>query len=67
MILGACGGSTESYVPKPKAYPKIALPTKSYQPYSVDDLPIQLELPAYARICCTSLPVLRRIIELELI
>ena len=49
MILGACGGSTESSVPKPKAYPKIALPTKSYQPYSVDDLPIQLELPAYAR------------------
>ena len=49
FLLAACGGNSETYVPKPKAYPRMDLPSKNYQPFSVADLPLQLELPAYAR------------------
>ncbi len=50
IALTSCGGGTESYVPKPKAYPRIALPTKSYKPVTVGDLPMELQLPEYARL-----------------
>lgn len=50
LFLAACGGGTgESYVPKPKAYPRMDLPVKSYQPFTAADLPMELQLPAYAR------------------
>ncbi|MBM3438973.1 MAG: gliding motility lipoprotein GldD [Bacteroidetes bacterium] len=50
VVLFSCGGgANESYVPKPQAYPRMALPSKAYQPYSVSDLPMQFEMPAYAR------------------
>lgn len=50
VVLFSCGGgANESYVPKPQAYPRMALPSKVYQPYSVSDLPMQFEMPAYAR------------------
>lgn len=50
IALTSCGGGTEAYVPKPKAYPRIALPTKSYKPVTVGDLPMELQLPEYARL-----------------
>lgn len=30
VVAAACGGGNTDYVPKPKAYPKMSLPAKSY-------------------------------------
>jgi hypothetical protein len=47
LFLAACGGGTgESFVPKPKAYPRMDLPIKSYQPFSAADFPMDLQMPA---------------------
>ncbi len=44
-LLIACGGDPGS--PKPRAYPRIALPEKSYQAFD-SVFPYRLEYPAYA-------------------
>lgn len=49
LVLASCGGGDTAYVPKPKAYPRMDLPTKSYQPFSAADFPMSMELPAYAQ------------------
>ncbi len=46
FMLHACGGDPGS--PKPRAYPRIALPQKSYQHFD-SGYPYQIEYPAYAK------------------
>ena len=45
-LLIACGGDPGS--PKPRAYPRIALPEKSYQPFD-SVYPYRMEYPEYAK------------------
>jgi gliding motility-associated lipoprotein GldD len=53
-VFVGCGGGNDAYVPKPKAYPKMVLPSKSYSVFAADDLPMTFELPAYARMVADS-------------
>lgn len=46
--FAGCGGGSENYVPKPKAYPKMDLPVKSYKFFQAKDLPMSFEVPDYA-------------------
>lgn len=48
MGFEGCGGGNDAYVPKPKAYPKMELPVKSYELFTAADLPMSFELPTYA-------------------
>lgn len=47
LLLAACG-SSESYVPKPRAYPRLDLPAKSYRMWDSAGIPYKFEIPAYA-------------------
>ncbi len=46
VVMQSC---TQSYVPKPKAYPKINFPDKNYIVFS-DNCPFEFEVPDYAQI-----------------
>lgn len=48
-LLAACGEET-NYTPKPRAYPRIVYPEKSYLPFRAADCGFTFEYPAYARI-----------------
>ena len=50
VVAAACGGGNSDFVPKPKAYPKMALPQKSYQAVSPTDLPLNFDIPKYAQL-----------------
>lgn len=45
-ILGACS-STDNYVPKPHAYPKLSLPHKKYFKFESNDCPFTFNIPHY--------------------
>lgn len=49
VVAAACGGNSD-YVPKPKSYPKMSLPAKSYGLASPSDLPMSFEIPTYSRL-----------------
>lgn len=46
LLLAACGGS-ESYVPKPRAYPRLNLPENAYRPWDSAGVPYKFEIPVY--------------------
>ena len=46
VLLMACGG--DDYVPKPRAYPKIDFPEKTYELFAKSNLPYSFKKPAYA-------------------
>jgi gliding motility-associated lipoprotein GldD len=48
-LLYACGGDTVG-TPKPRAYPKVIYPEKSYQVFEADYCDFSFEYPIYARI-----------------
>lgn len=48
VTLSSCGQS-ESGIPRPRGYFRIALPAKAYQSYE-SDCPFQFEYPVYARV-----------------
>ena len=50
VVAAACGGGNTDYVPKPKAYPKMSLPAKSYGLASPSDLPMSFEIPSYSQL-----------------
>lgn len=50
VVAAACGGGNSDFVPKPKAYPKMALPQKSYQAVSPTDLPLNFDIPKYSQL-----------------
>ena len=50
VVAAACGGGNSDFVPKPKAYPKMALPQKSYQAVSPIDLPLNFDIPKYSQL-----------------
>ena len=50
VVAAACGGGNSDYVPKPKAYPKMELPAKSYGIASPMDLPLSFEIPTYSKL-----------------
>lgn len=45
--LSACGGS-DTYVPKPRAFPKLLLPEMSYRKFDSAGIPYAFEIPAYS-------------------
>jgi gliding motility-associated lipoprotein GldD len=47
LIIAACSG-TDSYVPKPRAYPRINLPETGYRVFDSAGIPYQFEIPLYA-------------------
>jgi gliding motility-associated lipoprotein GldD len=47
VFFSACGGE-DSYVPKPRIFPKIELEAKYYTQVKSDDLHARFELPGYA-------------------
>ncbi len=47
VVISACGGE-DSYVPKPRIFPKIELIEKQYSSVTSDDLHSTFELPQYA-------------------
>jgi gliding motility-associated lipoprotein GldD len=49
FTLISCG-SDNNFVPKPHAYPRMALPQKSYKPFPVSDAPFSFEIPTYATV-----------------
>lgn len=54
LLLSCGGGGTDSYVPKPKSYPKIDLPSKQYNRVEKPDLPVVFEIPQYALLAADS-------------
>jgi gliding motility-associated lipoprotein GldD len=46
-LLTACGGS-DSYVPKPRAFPKLSLPEISYRKFDSTGIPYAFEIPTYS-------------------
>ncbi len=48
LSLNAC--SSDTYTPKPKAYPKMDLPAKVYQHYSNEGCPFVFDIPTYANV-----------------
>jgi gliding motility-associated lipoprotein GldD len=46
LLVGSC---KQNYTPKPKSYPRIEYPQKSYQKFA-GDCPFSFEYPVYARI-----------------
>ncbi len=49
-ILFIMGCSEPSYTPKPKGYPRIVFPERSYQVYNNEVCPIYFEYPTYAEV-----------------
>jgi gliding motility-associated lipoprotein GldD len=49
ILLLALSSCDETYIPKPKGYPRIDLPTKNYVEYS-SPCPVDLEIPAYSKV-----------------
>lgn len=45
--LSSCN---EEYIPKPKAYPRIAFPERKYEEYNPTDCPYKFEKPTYAQV-----------------
>ncbi|MBL7813288.1 MAG: gliding motility lipoprotein GldD [Bacteroidetes bacterium] len=48
-MLAACSGG-ETYVPKPRGYPRIDFPAKDYQMLQLEGLPYRFEAPGYAKL-----------------
>ncbi|MCB9270634.1 MAG: hypothetical protein H6561_13880 [Lewinellaceae bacterium] len=49
VVILACSHE-QSYIPKPRAYPKITFPQKGYQPFHVTGCPLTFAYPSYATI-----------------
>jgi hypothetical protein len=49
IIMVLIFGCDETYIPKPKGYPHIDLPTKNYVSYA-SACPINLEIPTYSKV-----------------
>jgi len=49
LLLVACKDE-QNYIPKPRMYPKITFPEKSYQSLTIDYCDFTFEYPSYARI-----------------
>lgn len=47
IIVAACGGS-DTYVPKPRAYPRLQLPKTGYKKFDSSGIPYAFEIPEYA-------------------
>lgn len=45
VLLSAC---TQDYSPKPKAYPRVVFPERTYTLFSPSSCPYEFEIPAYA-------------------
>jgi len=48
-ILCSCGDE-QSFIPKPRAYPKVEYPTKAYQIFDKDYCNMSFEFPVYANV-----------------
>lgn len=49
-IFGHTMGCNQNYTPKPKAYHKIELPTKTYEHTTINNCPFSFEYPNYSNI-----------------
>lgn len=47
LLLSSCN---QEYTPKPKAYPKVVFPERSYQLYNSPTCPFSFEIPKYAQV-----------------
>lgn len=49
LLFNTQCGSNESYIPKPKSFPRIVFPAKEYYLYQNNQLPYSFEIPKYAQ------------------